>query len=963
MVTSFLYGKHCCLTVIVLSFITTGYSQTNNSAREHLNFDAAWRFSFGHATDTKKDFNTATGYFSYLAKAAYGDGASAADFDDRSWRKIDLPHDWVVELPFDSTASLSHGFKAVGRNFPATSIGWYRKKFFIPQSDEGKRISLTFDGVFRNAAVWINGFYLGTEPSGYTGFEYNISEYLNYEGDNFIAIRADATMEEGWFYEGAGIYRHVWLNKTSPVHVVSDGTFITSAVKAEMATITAAVTIINETHRNKEVQVRQTIVNAKGEKIVSGSTAFFMLGGMGQKDISSPLLVISPKLWSLEDPYLYTMLTEVICENTVTDIYTTTFGIRTIRFDAEKGFFLNGKFIKIKGANNHQDHAGVGTAMPDGLYEYRIQKMKDAGFNAWRCAHNPPAPELLEACDRMGMLIIDENRLMGVSSMHLNYLKRFILRDRNHPSIISWSIGNEEWGIEGNQKGAKIAITMQEYVRSLDSTRGITAAISGGWQKGISNVIDIMGVNYIGQINTDEHHKDFPQQPMWGTEEGSTRATRGEYTDDEKLHVIAAYDKKPWPNFVSIEDGWKHYISRDYLAGMFIWTGFDYRGEPTPYGWPSVTSYFGMMDLCGFPKDNIWYLKSWWTKDTILHILPHWNWRGKEGKPVNVWVYSNCDEVELFLNKKSLGRKAMLPNGHLQWIVNYQPGIIEATGYKKGKKVAVEKVKTTGDASVLNLEMFKSSSNKEGIGTVVINVSAADKNGLLMPVADNEINFSLTGPAKIIGVGNGNTVSLERDRFTETISTVGIQIKKERVIEPQENFAAATANIYDDKQWNDAFKEERNEEFGKRVKRLLYRGEFHMPACDTGSTVTYFSKNIGVEQSVYINGFLLAENLKADKNITIDNKLLLQGKNSIIIIASPLLKKQQWDAVNTNPGLIQIFTPEARWKRKLFNGYAQVIIQTENRSGEIKLTAGADGLAPANITIQQKSEDLILYRK
>lgn len=952
MFTSFLYKKNGCLAILVLSFITTAYSQASNSAREHLNFDAGWRFSFGHATDTRKDFNTATGYFSYLAKAAYGDGAAAADFDDRSWRKIDLPHDWAVELPFDSTGSLSHGFKAVGRNFPATSIGWYRKKFFIQKSDEGKRISLAFDGVFRNAAVWINGFYLGTEPSGYTGFEYNISEYVNYGGDNFIAVRADATMEEGWFYEGAGIYRHVWLNKTSPVHVVSDGTFITSAVKAETTTVTVVATIINEENHNKEVKIRQTIVNTKGEKIVSGSTAPFILGGMDEKEIPHHLLVTSPKLWSLEDPYLYTMITEVISGNLVTDVYTTKFGIRSIRFDAEKGFFLNGKSIKIKGANNHQDHAGVGTAMPDGLYEYRVQKMKDAGFNAWRCAHNPPAPELLEACDRMGMLVIDENRLMGVSSMHFSYLERFIRRDRNHPSIISWSIGNEEWGIEGNQKGAKIAITMQEYVRSLDSTRGITAAISGGWQKGISNVIDIMGVNYIGQINTDEHHREFPKQPMWGTEEGSTRATRGEYADDDKLHVIAAYDKKPWPNFVSIEDGWKHYISRDYLAGMFIWTGFDYRGEPTPYGWPSVTSYFGMMDLCGFPKDNIWYLKSWWKEDTVLHILPHWNWKGKEGKPVDVRVFSNCDEVELFLNKKSLGKKAILPNGHLQWMVNYQPGTIEAVGYKKGKKVAVEKIRTSGPATALYAEMYKSSSNKEGISTVIVNISAKDKNGNLIPVADNEINFSVSGPAKIIGVGNGNPVSLEKDRFTESVTTVNIQLVKEKAVEPGENFTPAILPGYNDRQWSEAFREERDEQFGKRVKQVLYRGDFFMPGIIPAVTVTFFSKNIGTSQAVYINGVKIADSLTGDKDIIIDPKILHPGKNVIAIVAAPLLKKYPWDVINTNPGNIQVSIPAAGWKRKLFNGYAQVIIQTGNSAGEIKLTATAEELLSTNIIIQ-----------
>lgn len=940
--------------IMMLCFANV-FSQNKTAVpREHLLMDADWRFAFGHPFDTKKDFNTGTGYFSYLAKAAYGDGAAAAGFDDRLWRKLNLPHDWAVELPFDSTASKSHGYKAIGRNFPETSVGWYRKKFFIEKSDEGKRISIAFDGVYRNFSVWVNGFYLGAEPSGYTGVEYNVSEYLNYGGDNIIAVRVDATMEEGWFYEGAGIYRHVWLNKTEPVHVISNGTSVTTSVSETGAKLTVEAAVINEHKAGKEVSIRHTVVDADGNTVAAATTEQSSLQAYEQKEYLSHMLVSQPNWWSLENPYLYTLVTEVMSGGAVSDVYKTVFGIRTIRFDAKSGFFLNGKPVKIKGTNNHQDHAGVGAAIPDALQEWRIRKLKEIGSNAYRCSHNPPTPELLDICDRLGMLVIDENRLMGVSSHHFDYMKRFMLRDRNHPSVISWSIGNEEWGIEGNELGAKIAATMQAFVKTIDSTRGITAAISGGWQKGISNVIDIMGVNYIGQINTDEHHAEFPNQPMWGTEEGSTRATRGAYEDDEAAHTIAAYDKKPNPNFVSIEDGWKYYAARDYLAGMFIWTGFDYRGEPTPFEWPSVTSYFGMYDGCGFPKDNVWYLKSWWTNDTVLHILPHWNWIGNEGKERDVWVYSNCDEVELFLNKKSLGKKKMQPYGHLEWKVRYKPGLLQAVAYKNGRKVKVETVSTTGSPASVDLKADRNSIIADGKDISMITVSANDNKGLTVPSANNQIIFSISGPGKIIGVGNGNPVSLENDKFVESITAVEINLQKEKIADAvNENMPELTAD-YIDTDWGRAFTDERNEAFGKRAKWIVYRGNFIMPATDSNATITFFSRNIGTEQSVYINGKEVGKNLLGNKEIAIGSNLLHPGENKIAILAKPLLKKQPWDVINMNPGLIQVLTPAEVWKRRLFNGYAQVIVQSTGQEGDIVLTASSGGLNPARLVIKAK---------
>ena len=916
--------------------------------------DFGWRFAFGHPSDPEKDYQTGTGYFSYFAKAAYGDGAAAANFDDRSWRMLNLPHDWAAEQGVDSLASYSHGFKTVGRNFPTTSVGWYRKTFQIPAGDQGRRISIAFDGVFRNAAVWINGFYLGTEPSGYAGFEYNISEYLNYGGKNTIAVRVDATMEEGWFYEGAGIYRHTWLNKTAPVHVAPDGIFVSSQVENNNATVQVQVTLLNEFTAADTVDVLYTIENANGKVLARQLTPANILGAYQPKDLSATLALAAPVLWSLENPYLYKLVTTVSKAGKIVDQVETSFGIRTIRFDANQGFFLNGKHLKIQGTNNHQDHAGLGTALPDEMQIFRLEALKAFGCNAYRCSHHPPSPELLDACDRLGLLVIDENRLMGVSSTHYDYLKRMILRDRNHPSVISWSLGNEEWGIESNALGASIATSMQAYARSIDSTRAITAAISGGWQKGISNVVEVMGVNYIGQINTDEHHAEFPRQPMWGTEEGSTRATRGIYVDDPARHYLAAYDHKPSPSFYSIEAAWQYYVARDYLAGMFIWTGFDYRGEPTPFGYPSTGSLFGMLDQCGFPKDNVYYLKSWWTSQPTLHLLPHWNWPGKEGQNIAVWAYSNCDAVELWLNKKSLGRQHMPPNGHLEWNVPYQPGTLEAIGYKNGQKVITDQVQTTGKPQTVHLSAPRTSIRADQEDVAVITVELKDQNGLHIPTADQEISFHVSGPGKIIGVGNGDPRSLEPDKYVETIRTVTLQDLKEKKVQGF-NHPAEVAADYDDTSWARAFQEERTEAFGQATPAILYRAHFDLPTDFAAATTTFFYKPIGKEQSIYINGQVITTDIKETGSVTtftIDPSFLHAGKNSLAIMAVPLLKKKPWEEVNKDPGLFQLLLPAPSWKRSLFNGYAQVIVQSAGKPGTVELTATAPGLQPATLKIE-----------
>ena len=741
-----------------------------DSPRERLLMDSNWRFALGHATDVAKDFEHATGQFSYLAKTSFGSGASADKFDDSGWRKLDLPHDWAVELPFSERGSISHGYKAIGRNFPESSVGWYRRKFTIPASDLGKRIGIEFDGVFRDSIVWINGHYLGREESGYSGFSRNLTEFLNYGGENVIAVRVDASLEEGWFYEGAGIYRHVWLVKTAPLHVGLDGTFVTSELKEKSADVTVRVSVVNEGTEDATFDIQQTILDASGQTVASMKADSLKLAADGHGDFSQVLPVSNPKLWSIESPQLHKLVTTITSGGAMVDRYETTFGIRSIRFDANEGFFLNGKHVKLKGTDNHQDHAGVGAAMPDALQEYRIVRLKEFGCNAIRCSHNPPTPEFLDACDRLGMLVIDENRLMGTSDFHRDHLERLIVRDHNHPCVVLWSIGNEEWKIEGNDTGKRIASTMQRWVKQLDATRPVTVAISGGWGGGFSETVEVAGLNYMGNLEksgftTDQWHAHRLSQPIIGTEECAYTQTRGIYFDDPAKCHLRAYDWDPSDWGSSLEQAWSHFAERPYLAGMCIWTGFDYRGEPTPFGWPAVASQFGILDLCGFPKDGMFYLKSWWTDEPVLHVFPHWNWPGKEGQEIPVWVHSNCDEVELFLNGKSLGRKTMKKNSHLEWPVKYTPGTLLARGYKGGKEILTSIEETTGQAAAVQLAPDRSALAADGADVAVITVQVADGQGRMVPTVDNAIAFEITGPGKIIGVGNGDPASHEPDQF------------------------------------------------------------------------------------------------------------------------------------------------------------------------------------------------------
>lgn len=755
-----------CLVLLGLAVALPPLRATAPAPRTRESFDAGWRFAFGHPSDPAKDFNHATGYFSYLAKAGYGDGPADPKFDASAWRRLDLPHDWAVEAPFDVKGSHSHGYKAVGRNFPERSVGWYRKTFTVPATDLGRRIRLDFDGVARDSVVWINGFYLGRQPSGYTGFGYDLTDYLNYGGENVVTVRADVTLEEGWYYEGAGIYRHVWLTKTAPLHVARWGTFVSSELPADFSTanVCARTTVTNDGAAAAAFDLEQTLLAPDGHSVATARLAGLALPPGGTQEWPATLAVTQPQLWSLEAPALYRLVTVVRTGGVEVDRDETTLGLRTIRFDANAGFFLNGRHVVLKGTNNHQDHAGVGVAVPDALWDFRVRRLKEMGSNAYRCSHNPPAPELLDACDRLGLLVLDENRLMGPSPEQSGQLEAMIRRDRNHPSVILWSLGNEEWRIEGTAQGARITATMQAFAHRLDPTRRTTVAISGGWGAGSSTTTDVMGYNYFTHGSTDEQHAKFPQQPGVGTEETTTQGTRGIYFDDREHGHLAPQAKGDSGG--NCEIGWQHYAARPYLAGLFFWTGFDYRGESTPFDFPAVSSQFGLMDMCGFPKDSYYYLKSWWTDAPVLHLYPHWNWPDRLGREITVGCFSNHEAVELFLNGVSLGKKDMPRNGHLEWQAVYQPGTLEARGYRGGRVVETERVETTGAPAKLVLTPDRTGLRADGTDVLVCAVSAVDAQGRTVPTAGNLVKFTVTG-GRILGVGNGDPSCHEPDTGAE----------------------------------------------------------------------------------------------------------------------------------------------------------------------------------------------------
>lgn len=760
-------NKRVFYTGFILTLWSSILSFSQAIPRQKVNFDDGWKFHFGHTSNPDKDFNYGTTtIFSKSGAAAHT--AIDTRFKDSTWANVTLPHDWAVALPFSNSADFnveSHGYKPVGGFYPETSVGWYRKHFNVTPADSGSRFQLQFDGIFRDANIWVNGFYLGNNKSGYLGVSYDITDFINFNRDNVIVVRADASQYEGWFYEGAGIYRHVWLNKYQPLNIATDGIFAYSTVQNNKATVSVETTVKNENFATTSYALSSYLVDRNGKIVAKSAEQTFSQNALEEKTTKQTFMVNNPRLWNLEDPYLYKIVVELKANGKIIDSKNLRFGLRTIEIK-NNGVFLNGQFVKIQGTNNHQDHAGVGSAIPDYLQYYRISLLKNMGSNAYRTSHNAPTPELLEACDSLGMLVMDEQRLLNSGTEYITQFERLLKRDRNHASVFMWSIGNEEGWIQTTTAGKRIALSLIEKQKQLDPTRTCTyAADLANVYRGVNEVIPVRGFNY-RQFAVADYHKDHPNQPIIGTEMGSTVTTRGIYEKDSIRAYLPDQDiTAPWWASKA-EEWWKLAAVNDFWLGGFIWTGFDYRGEPTPYRWPNINSHFGVMDVCGFPKNIYYYYQSWWTNKDVLHIAPHWNWQGKTGQPIDVWVNSNADDVELLLNGKTLGKKEMPRNGHLQWTVNYEVGKLEAIAYKKGKKLTA-KVETTGQPFEVVMTPYKTTTLADGKDISVINISVIDKEGREVPDADNMIRFSIKGDGKIIGVGNGDPSSHEPDKCAD----------------------------------------------------------------------------------------------------------------------------------------------------------------------------------------------------
>jgi beta-galactosidase len=759
--------------------------QISNARR--ISFNDGWRFYKGEA-----------------------EGAEQPSFDDSKWTELRLPHDWAIEGPFDPKLNPHTGA------LPIFGTGWYRKAFTLPENVKDRYFSIEFDGAMSNAHVWLNGHELGSRPYGYIGFGFDLTPYLHFGNEeNVLAVQLTPEDHSSRWYPGAGIYRNVWLDVTSSVHVARWGVYVTTPnVTDDGATVAVKTELRNRRNVEAKVSLRTSILD-DNRKQVSVKTTTASIGPGASQTIASGLHISRPQRWDIDHPYLYTLVSEVLDGKRVIDRYETPFGVRTIAFYNGKfrmdmprayGFFLNGRYLKLQGVCNHHDLGALGAAVNRRATERQLEIMKAAGVNAIRTSHNPPSPELLDLADRMGLLVMDEAfdmwRIPKVPNGYSKYydqwseqdIRDMVRRDRNHPSIIMWSIGNEI-PEQRQADGWKEAKRLVEFVHQEDATRPTTSAFNN-WDDAIKNKladqVDLPGFNY-QPMHYEEIMKDHPKWIIFGSETESCVSSRGTY--HLPIEKYEKHESLQLSSYDIIAPRWAYCPDVEFAAqdrfpqvlGEFVWTGFDYIGEPTPYfgrnannehDWPARSSYFGFVDLAGFPKDRYYLYQSVWTKKPMVHLLPHWNWQ--EGQTIPVMVYSNGDEVDLFLNGKSLGRKKRfsqsieLPVGQkvspdgkyvtkyrLEWQVPFEPGTLKAVAYQNGKEVASDEMRTAGPAQKVKLIPDRNVIRADGDDLSFITVRIEDKDGNLVPMADNLVRFSLTGPGEIAAVDNGNAATVE----------------------------------------------------------------------------------------------------------------------------------------------------------------------------------------------------------
>jgi beta-galactosidase len=781
--------------------------------RERILFNEGWQFYYGEAGPIRKTVKKSGGlggltstlpgergeavklgpagkFFLSMIPAPEGEDSALLQMllgtdlkaSLAGWRTVVLPHDWKTELEYTPEKEV---FMAGAKE---NGVGYYRKVFSLAREDEGRRIVVEFNGVCRSASVWFNGCFLGDHYSGYTSFTFDLTDLANYgdEGDNVLLVRVDTTTgDEGWWYEGAGIYRDVYLEKTDTLHVDTWGAYIhLDKLEDGVARMIVETIVVNRGYKARSARLDTVFLDDRGNKAGKAAAAF-TIEPLGRITLVQEISVPDPRLWSPESPALYRALSAISEDSVTVDEYETPFGIRTVAYTAE-GLVLNGKHVPLKGTCVHQDFAGLGTALPGDIHEYKIRKLLEMGSNAYRSAHHPADPALLDICDRLGMLVMDENRLLESSELRLGDLRDLIKRDRNHPSVVLWSLCNEEL-IGGSSPAARMLRHLAEEVRRLDKTRPVVSAEllppGGALNPDYFNIFDVLGLNYpespmMGD-NLNKVKAEYPEASYLNSETASYFSTRGAYSDDWERcrnnnfgsRFSMMVPGKDIPDAFGAggtarpEQALGFYASHPYSGGVFIWTGFDYRGEPSPFPWPAVSSQFGIMDTCGFPKDYYYYYKAHWTGQPLIHVMPHWTWPGREGELMRLRVFSNCEEAEILVNGLSAGRKTC-GSDWTEWELPYAPGTLEAVAYRGGKEAAREIHKTAGApaALVLSPEGWAEPLLRAG-RTTVVSVSVLDREGNPVPTADNSVTFELSGNGRLLGLGNGDPADHSLDAY------------------------------------------------------------------------------------------------------------------------------------------------------------------------------------------------------
>ncbi|MCX6122876.1 MAG: DUF4982 domain-containing protein [Ignavibacteriales bacterium] len=793
------YFHFCFVSLFILFLASTAFS---SGPRKIENFGKSWKFNLGDVQNGQE-----------------------ANLDDSQWRLQDIPHDWSIEGKFSIDNPATPG----GGALPG-GIGWYRKAFSLPLSANEKLTFIDFDGVYRNSEVWINGHYLGKRPYGYSSFRYELTPYLKYGKElNLLAVKVDNSQQpNSRWYSGSGIYRNVWLVTTEKIFVDHWGTYVTTPeVNEQSARIVVQTEVRNVSTKYQAITLKTTIVDNSGKKITAVETKH-SLPKASAENIEHHLVVTHPIRWSIENPYLYKVLSTVLINGKEQDQYETTLGIRTFEFDRAQGFFLNGKHVKINGVCTHHDLGCLGAAINRRALERQLEIMKGMGVNGIRTSHNPPAPELLDLCDQMGFIVMDEafdmwkkgktkfDYSLNWDEWHERDIQNMVLRDRNHPSIFIWSIGNEvseQWD-QKDSSGTIIAKELCSSIRKLDRSRPITAncnSIDSLNPVIRSDALDLIGYSY-NQNAYENFHTRFPGKKLIGSETVSSLNSRGCYdipsdsirrwpvrwdsvliTGNADL-TCSSYDNCSAPWGSTHEETWKLMKKLNFISGQYIWTGFDYLGEPTPYPWPARSSYFGIVDLAGFPKDAYYLYQSEWTNQPVLHVFPHWNW--KAGDTVEVWVYSNCEEVELMLNGKSLGAKKKIGDDlHRMWRLPYTPGILKAIGRTGEKEILTQEIKTAGTPAKIILEADRNIITADGTDLAFVTVKILDEQGTIVPLADNLIKFNVSGEGRLIGTDNGLQTSMESFKASERKAFHGLCLA---VVQSNEKHGTITVHATSD---------------------------------------------------------------------------------------------------------------------------------------------------------------------